>query len=121
MGLTVANGNIHIGFGSICDIEPFTGWMLAYSQKSLSQVGVFNANPNRVPISTAYAGSSGAGIWQAGIASVIDPGRGNIIFATGNSGKLRTVAPCVLPYEVSTAVAVEVTNARDMPLNRDRR
>jgi hypothetical protein len=83
MGLAVANGNIYIGFGSICDFEPFTGWMLAYSQQSLTQVGVFNANPNGVP-NAGSSGSSGAGIWQAGIAAVIDPGSGNIIFVTGN-------------------------------------
>jgi hypothetical protein len=82
-GLALANGNIYIGFGSICDSPPFTGWMLAYSQNTLTQVAAFSSNPNGIPAS-GYAGSSGAGIWQGGVAPVIAPGRGRIIFATGN-------------------------------------
>jgi hypothetical protein len=83
MGLALANGNIYIGFGSICDFKQFTGWMLAYSQTALTQVAAFNANPNGDP-NTGFAGSSGAGIWQAGIAPAIDSSSGNIIFVTGN-------------------------------------
>ena len=89
MGLALAHGNIYIGFGSICDFEPFTGWMLAYSQGALTQVAAFNSNPNGISNpncipATGSAGSSGASIWQAGVAPVIAPGRGSIIFSTGN-------------------------------------
>ncbi|MBV8899036.1 MAG: hypothetical protein JOY92_02855, partial [Verrucomicrobia bacterium] len=82
-GLALANGNIYIGFGSICDFEPFTGWLLAYSQHALTQVAAFNADPNGIP-NAGPAGSSGGGIWQSGIAPVIAPGHGSIIVATGN-------------------------------------
>ncbi|MBV8901660.1 MAG: pyrrolo-quinoline quinone [Verrucomicrobia bacterium] len=84
IGLALANGYIYIGFGSICDTQPFTGWMLAYSQHALTQVAVFNANPNGVPPDTGFATSSGAGIWQAGIAPVIDSRSGSLICVTGN-------------------------------------
>jgi hypothetical protein len=84
MGLALANGYIYIGFGSICDYQPFTGWMLVYGQQALTQLAAFNANPNGVPPDTGFANSSGAGIWQAGIAPIIDSSGGTIIFATGN-------------------------------------
>jgi hypothetical protein len=47
------------------------------------QVAAFNSNRNGIP-NAGSAGSSGAGIWQAGVAPVIAPGLGSIIFSTGN-------------------------------------
>jgi hypothetical protein len=88
MSLALANGNIYIGFGSFCDFEPFTGWMLAYSQHNLTQVAAINTNPNGTPPCPPSApenvGISGAGVWQAGVGPIMAPGRGSIIFATGN-------------------------------------
>jgi hypothetical protein len=72
-GLTLANGNIYMCFGSHQDIMPYTGWMLAYNKSTLNQVGVY---------AVTTIGSEG-GIWMAGQAPVVD-GAGNLYVSTGN-------------------------------------
>ena len=72
-GLTLANGNIYMCFGSHQDIMPYTGWMLAYNKSTLNQVAVYAATT---------IGSEG-GIWMAGQAPVVDSA-GNLYVSTGN-------------------------------------
>jgi Bacterial Ig-like domain (group 3)/MBG domain (YGX type) len=72
-GLTLANGNIYMCFGSHQDIMPYTGWMMAYNKSTLNQVGVY---------AVTTIGSEG-GIWMAGQAPVVD-GAGNLYVSTGN-------------------------------------
>ena len=72
--LLLANGTIYIGFGSNgCDTYAYNGWLLAYDETSLQQVGAFVTTPN---------GSKGA-IWQAGGGPAADVD-GTIFLATGN-------------------------------------
>ena len=72
-GLTIANGNVYMCFGSHQDIMPYTGWMLAYNKSTLNQVAVY---------AVTTIGSEG-GIWMAGQAPVVD-GAGNLYVSTGN-------------------------------------
>jgi hypothetical protein len=72
-GLTLANGNIYMCFGSHQDIMPYTGWMMAYNKSTLNQVAVY---------AVTTIGSEG-GIWMAGQAPVVD-GAGNLYVSTGN-------------------------------------
>jgi hypothetical protein len=72
-GLTLANGNIYMCFGSHQDIMPYTGWMMAYNKSTLNQVAVY---------ATTTIGSMG-GIWMAGQAPVVDSA-GNLYVSTGN-------------------------------------
>jgi hypothetical protein len=72
-GLTLANGNIYMCFGSHQDIMPYTGWMMAYNKSTLNQVAVY---------AVTTTGSEG-GIWMAGQAPVVD-GAGNLYVSTGN-------------------------------------
>jgi hypothetical protein len=72
-GLTIANGNVYMCFGSHQDIMPYTGWMLAYNKSTLNQVGVY---------AVTTIGSEG-GIWMAGQAPVVDSA-GNLYVSTGN-------------------------------------
>ncbi len=72
-GLTLANGNIYMCFGSHQDIMPYTGWMMAYNKSTLNQVAVY---------ATTTIGSEG-GIWMAGQAPVVDSA-GNLYVSTGN-------------------------------------
>jgi hypothetical protein len=72
-GLTLANGNIYMCFGSHQDIMPYTGWMLAYNKSTLNQVAVY---------AVTTIGSEG-GIWMAGQAPVVDSA-GNLYVSTGN-------------------------------------
>jgi len=72
--LLLVNGTIYIGFGSNgCDTYTYNGWLLAYGETSLQQVGAFVTTPN---------GTKGA-IWQAGGGPAADTD-GTIFLATGN-------------------------------------
>jgi outer membrane protein assembly factor BamB len=73
VGLLLLNHTIYLGFTSHCDQEPYTGWLMAYSESSLAQTGVLNLTPN---------GSEGS-IWMSGAGLAADSS-GNIYFLDAN-------------------------------------
>jgi hypothetical protein len=72
-GLRLYNGNIYIAFGSHGDNGPYHGWLLSYSESTLTLNGVLNTTPN--------AGLGG--FWGGGAAPVVDS-NGYIYLMTGN-------------------------------------
>jgi len=72
-GLMSLNGQIIMVWTSHCDIDPYTGWIMAYSASTLAQVSVLNVTPN---------GSRG-GIWMAGAGPAADA-LGNVYLLDGN-------------------------------------
>ena len=54
--LTLLNGIIYMGWSSHCDIAPYTGWVMGYSEATLKQSTVLNLTPN---------GSDGS-LWLSG-------------------------------------------------------
>jgi hypothetical protein len=82
--LQVAYGNVYIGFGGC-----HSGWLLAYDESTLAQVGVFNMSPNNNG-EGAYA--SAGGVWMGGGGPVAD-GNGNIFVTTGNGPYDPTTLP----------------------------
>jgi hypothetical protein len=73
VGLLLMNGTIYLGWTSHCDIDPYTGWLMAYSESTLAQTSVLNLTPN---------GSEGS-IWMAGTGLAADSS-GNIYFLDAN-------------------------------------
>ena len=73
VALTLANGQLYIGWGSYGDISPYHGWIAAFNPATLALTGVFNATPN---------GSDGA-FWMSGGKFSTD-GSGDIYGMTGN-------------------------------------
>ncbi len=71
---------LYIAWGSLCDVQPYHGWIMAYDSQALSQTGVWNSTPN---LSLTLNGRlAGGGIWASGSGPA---GDGNsIFFATGN-------------------------------------
>jgi hypothetical protein len=72
-GLTLVNGRLMTAWTSHCDIDPYTGWIMAYDPATLAQTSVLNVTPN---------GSRGA-FWMAGGGPASDPA-GNIYLLDGN-------------------------------------
>jgi len=55
-GLLLLNGTIYLAWTSHCDEDPYTGWLMGYSESTLQQTSVLDVTPN---------GSEGS-IWMAG-------------------------------------------------------
>jgi hypothetical protein len=69
VGLTLANGNVYIGWAGAAH-----GWIMAYNATTLAQVAVFNTAPNYVL----------GGIWQTGNGFVVDSS-GNLYLSVGDA------------------------------------
>jgi outer membrane protein assembly factor BamB len=73
VGLLLMDGVIYMGWTSHCDQEPYTGWLMGYSESTLMQTSVLNLTPN---------GSEGS-IWMSGTGLAADSA-GNIYFLDAN-------------------------------------
>ena len=72
-GLLLLNGVIYTAWASHCDIRPYTGWIMGYTEQTLAQTNVLNVTPN---------GNEGA-IWMAGDGLAADASA-NIYFLDAN-------------------------------------
>ena len=72
-GLTLANGYVYFGIGSMQDMQPYHGFVFAFNAQTLAQTAVWNTTPT---------GSEG-GIWMGSSAPAVDD-QGNIYVNTGN-------------------------------------
>ncbi|HTS11171.1 MAG TPA: hypothetical protein VMH00_03555 [Candidatus Limnocylindrales bacterium] len=77
-GLLLLNGVIYMGWTSHCDANPYTGWVMGYSESTLQQVSVINVTPN---------GSEGS-IWMAGAGLAADSS--NFIYFLDANGTFDT-------------------------------
>ena len=71
--LALSQGVVYIAWASFCDANVYHGWVMAYNETTLAQVGVYNDSAN---------GTKG-GIWMAGAGPTFDSS-GNVFYATGN-------------------------------------
>jgi hypothetical protein len=81
VGLLSMNGQIYLGWTSHCDDDPYTGWLMAYSETTLQQTSVLNLTPNG-PSSPHYGNGEGS-IWMSG-AGLAGDTSGNIYFLDAN-------------------------------------
>jgi len=72
-GLLLLDGVVYLAWASHCDIQPYTGWIMGYDNKTLAQTSVIDVTPN---------GGEGA-IWGAGAGLAADP-NGFIYFLDAN-------------------------------------
>jgi outer membrane protein assembly factor BamB len=79
--LLLSNEKIYISFGSIDDLVPCHGWILAYDANTLAQVAVLNTTPDAVTPTIQLPGMGS--IWQGGQGPAADAA-GNVYFLTGN-------------------------------------
>jgi outer membrane protein assembly factor BamB len=78
--LLLVNGLLYTTWTSHCDIAPYTGWIISFSQTTLKRVAVYNVAGNGT--STGYA-SAGPAIWMSGGGPAADAA-GNVYLLTGN-------------------------------------
>jgi hypothetical protein len=71
--LLLLNGVIYTTWASHCDFDPYTGWIMGYSESTLQQTSVLNVTPN---------GTRGA-IWMSGGGPAADSS-GNIYLLDAN-------------------------------------
>jgi hypothetical protein len=64
---------VYTAWSSHCDIQPYTGWLIGYDEKTLAQTGVLNLTPN---------GTEGS-FWNSGAGPAADAS-GNIIALLAN-------------------------------------
>jgi len=84
VGLLLMNGTIYLGWTSHCDQNPYTGWLMAYSEQTLQQTAVLNLTPNAAAISYPF-NAGGGSIWMSGAGLAADTS-GNIYFLDANGG-----------------------------------
>jgi len=77
-GLLLYNGTLYIGFGSHCDIRPYTGWLMGYDELTLKQTRVLDFAPN----------GNEAALWNAGGGLAL--GTGGSIFVSVANGTFDT-------------------------------
>ena len=71
--LLVSGGALYTAWGSHCDIDPYTGWILSFDEATLAVRSVLNVTPN---------GARGA-FWNAGAGPALDAG-GSLYLLAGN-------------------------------------
>jgi hypothetical protein len=71
--LLLVNGMIYTSFTSHCDVTPYGGWIMAYSESTLAQAAVINVAP----------ASEGPAIWMSGGGPGADSS-GNVYLLTAN-------------------------------------
>ena len=79
--LTLANGEVYVGFSSHGDNFGWHGWLLAYNEATLNQDYAYCTTPD-VPSTSNDIGGQG-GIWMSGGGLSVDAA-GNLYFSTGN-------------------------------------
>jgi hypothetical protein len=83
--LLLVNGIVYVAFASFCDDFPFTGWILAFDEKSLALVGRLDTNPTKAGLATQTTlPGSGGGVWGAGGALSSQKNNAWIYATTGN-------------------------------------
>jgi len=83
--LLLANGLIYTAWTSHCDNPPYSGWIIAFNQATLTRASVLNVSPNAS--GSGYA-SQGPAIWMSGDGPGADAA-GNVYLLTGN-GRFET-------------------------------
>jgi hypothetical protein len=81
VGLLLMNGQIYLAWTSHCDQDPYTGWLMAYSESTLQQTSVLNLTPNGP--STPHFGDGEGSVWMSGAGLAADT-QGNIFFLDAN-------------------------------------
>ncbi len=82
-GLTIHNGVVYIGYGSYGNFDPYHGWVMGFSENTLSLMAVYNDVPNEIPGQPTLAARAEGSIWQSGAELTTD---GTSLFLVSGNG-----------------------------------
>ena len=85
--LLLENHTIYTSWTSHCDVQPYSGWIVAYSESTLAQTAVLNV---------AADSDAGPSVWMSGGGPAADSS-GNIYLITANGGFETTLNSNGLP------------------------
>jgi hypothetical protein len=85
--LLLQNGTVYTSWTSHCDTQPYSGWVVAYSESTLAQTAVINI---------AADSSAGPSIWMSGDGLAADSA-GNIYLLSANGDFDTTLSSSGLP------------------------
>ena len=89
-GLLLLNGIVYTVWSSHCDDQPYSSWIMGYSESTLQQTVVFNVAAN--------SNGRGPSIWMSGGAPAVDAA-GNIFVLEGNGTFETTLTAGGFPNE----------------------
>ena len=104
--LLVVNGTLYTSWGSHCDIRPYAGWLMAYSESTLKQTSVIDFAPN----------GNEAALWNAGAGPAADSS-GNLYVALANGTFDTTLTAAGFPSEGDYGNAVAKVALQNGKLN----
>jgi PQQ-like domain len=83
--LLLDHGQIYTTWTSHCDFAPYSGWIIAFDQKTLAQTAVLNVGPNSgaAVADGTHFNMNGPAIWMSGDGPGADA-QGNVYLLTGN-------------------------------------
>lgn len=84
--LLLLGNTIYTAWAGFCDMPPYAGWIIAFDESSLAQVGRVDVNPTKAGLvsGSTLPDGSGAGIWGAGGALAAPPNSFYVFASTGN-------------------------------------
>ncbi|HEX4599294.1 MAG TPA: pyrrolo-quinoline quinone [Burkholderiaceae bacterium] len=106
--LLVSNGVLYTAWGSHCDADPYTGWIVAFDEATLSVRSILNITPN---------GQRGA-FWNAGAGPALDAS-GSLYVLAGNGTFDTTLTASGFPasgdfgngfLKITTSIPLAVTD-----------
>jgi outer membrane protein assembly factor BamB len=83
--LLLDHGQIYTTWTSHCDFAPYSGWIIAFDQKTLAQTAVLNVGPNSgaAVANGTHFNMNGPAIWMSGDGPGADA-QGSVYLLTGN-------------------------------------
>ena len=96
--LLLAGGTIYTSWSSHCDLPPYGGWIIAFSQTTLQQSGALNVGPGSATNcpSGSCPATVGPAIWMSGSGPSVDAA-GNVYLLTANGPFETTINPAGFP------------------------
>ena len=86
-GLTILNGVVYVAYGSYGDTDPYHGWVMGFSENTLTMTALFDATPRQIPggpTGGTEAHDGEGSIWMSGAEVTTDGTSLYLVTANGD-------------------------------------